>query len=223
MRRTDWRVMPMVCLPRKMRAAGIATALAALLMHPAIVFASAEFTRSHPIGNFQNLFSTDDYPSDALRNNVEGTVRYILNVAPDGSIAACTVASSSGSAELDAVTCDLLSKRARFEPARDENGQPVDSTYSGQMTWRIPKDAEGFQVRPFSVVVDFDVGADGTVKNCHARAVPELPATQNPCPNMSKVVFPDVAEAAKAGSHGRHVTFRNEVIISDIANSPAKR
>jgi TonB family protein len=85
------------------------------------------------------LFSSDDYPAEALRAGEQGTVAFQLEVGADGSVAACTVTSSSGSASLDSTTCRLLRERARFTPARDSSGKPVSDTVVSRITWRIPE------------------------------------------------------------------------------------
>lgn len=201
-------------LHRKRAISGLlAVSFLASLLQATGALASADFTPARPVSNFQHLFSTDDYPASALRNNISGTVGYMVTVAADGTIAECTVTTTSGSNELDATTCNLLSQRARFDPARDENGQPVISNYSGRMTWQIPN---GFPVIPRSVLVEFDVTADGKVENCQAHATPATPQVDQACNNIKEVIFPDAGEATKAPPHRRHVIFRDEVTIRDI-------
>jgi protein TonB len=46
----------------------------------------------------------------------------------------------SGNAELDAATCKLVTQRARFNPAKDGEGQLTSSSYSNRVKWVIPKD-----------------------------------------------------------------------------------
>lgn len=96
--------------------------------------------RATPRGQPQSWASSDDYPSASLRNNEEGTVRYRLDVGPDGKVAACTVTSSSGHPALDQTTCRVLQRRARFNPAKDSSGQAVASVFSSSVRWQIPKD-----------------------------------------------------------------------------------
>lgn len=61
--------------------------------------------------------SYDDYPAIAKREGRGGAVGFRLTVAPDGGVTACQTMSSSGHADLDAATCALLTRRARFEPS----------------------------------------------------------------------------------------------------------
>jgi protein TonB len=88
-------------------------------------------------GNLQNLFSGDDYPADAMRNEDQGTVGVSLSIGPDGRVTGCNVTSSSGSRSLDSATCRILRSRARFTPAKLSNGQPTTDTYSQRITWRL--------------------------------------------------------------------------------------
>ncbi|MBV9930892.1 MAG: energy transducer TonB [Alphaproteobacteria bacterium] len=93
---------------------------------------------AHPLGRgLVSLISTDDYPLAALRADEQGNVTVRLDIDAAGSVSACTVVQSSGSASLDAATCALLRERARFSPARDRRGRPVPDTYSQTVNWRI--------------------------------------------------------------------------------------
>ena len=88
--------------------------------------------------NLNSYFSTDDYPAGALRNNEQGTTGFSLTIGPSGRVDACSVTSSSGSSALDQATCRILRSRARYTPARDENGNPTSGRDSGRVTWRLP-------------------------------------------------------------------------------------
>jgi TonB family protein len=88
------------------------------------------------------LFSADDYPADALRKKEEGTARAKLTVGTDGRVKDCAIVESSNSPALDAATCNILVRRAKFTPARDSNGNPVEDTYvTPPISWRIDEDA----------------------------------------------------------------------------------
>ena len=96
--------------------------------------------RASPRGKMQDLVTADDYPSASLRNNEEGVTRYRLDVGADGKVVACTVTGSSGHPALDDASCRLLTRRARFNPAKDSSGQAVGSVWSQSVRWQIPKD-----------------------------------------------------------------------------------
>jgi periplasmic protein TonB len=84
------------------------------------------------------IFSYDDYPPEALRNGWEGTVQAELTVNEQGAVEICRIIQSSGHEVLDAATCGLIIRRARFTPAKDESGKPIkDTVTSPPINWRI--------------------------------------------------------------------------------------
>jgi protein TonB len=80
------------------------------------------------------------YPPEALKQHHEGRVVVKLAIGTHGLVHGCTVTQSSGYAELDKATCDILQKRARFNPARDSAGNAVEDTYTQSVNWRLPDD-----------------------------------------------------------------------------------
>lgn len=72
-----------------------------------------------------HMWTPDDYPRDALQKGESGRVSFVLDVNSEGRVTACTITASSGSSSLDEATCRLARRRARFEPARDEQ-RPAD-------------------------------------------------------------------------------------------------
>ncbi|HYD11641.1 MAG TPA: TonB family protein [Allosphingosinicella sp.] len=90
--------------------------------------------------NLNSYFSADDYPAAALRGNDQGTTGFSLTIGANGRVENCTVTSSSGSAALDQATCRILRSRARYTPARDQNGNPTSGRDSGRVTWRLPSE-----------------------------------------------------------------------------------
>ena len=93
-----------------------------------------------PKGNPANWATTNDYPSRALREEREGTTGFRVTVGPDGRVTSCDVTSSSGSSDLDDATCANVTRRARFTPAMDGEGNPTTGSYSNRIRWVIPKD-----------------------------------------------------------------------------------
>ncbi|MEQ1498137.1 MAG: TonB family protein [Novosphingobium sp.] len=90
-----------------------------------------------PRGDSARWLTTDDYPRRGLINQREGRVGYRLSIDSAGRATACTVTKSSGFPELDEATCQLLPRRARFDPARND-GAAVRGSYAGSVTWRLP-------------------------------------------------------------------------------------
>jgi protein TonB len=79
--------------------------------------------------------SLADYPPALRRAGIGGRVEVHINVAPNGRVSRCMVARSSGSPELDAITCRLLSQRYRYDPARDARGQAVPDLVGESHLW----------------------------------------------------------------------------------------
>jgi protein TonB len=80
---------------------------------------------------------SSDYPDSAYRARRGGTVHLRFTVAPTGRISDCTVTRSSGSRELDSVTCRLILRRFRYRPARNAEGRPIASTVVGEHVWEV--------------------------------------------------------------------------------------
>lgn len=82
--------------------------------------------------------TTEDYRGNWIRQEMTGKARFRLEIAADGRVAGCTVTGSSGHPELDAATCALVSRRAKFQPARGSEGEPVAGSYSNAIDWQLP-------------------------------------------------------------------------------------
>ena len=91
-----------------------------------------------PEGSLPRLFSTDDYPSEALRNNESGTVGALVWVEITGRISTCAIIESSGSTALEQTTCDILKRRSRFAPAKDAAGKAVRAPMFTRIRWLLP-------------------------------------------------------------------------------------
>ena len=92
-----------------------------------------------PRGNPGRWASQRDYPSRALREEREGTTRFRVSVGTNGRVTNCSVTGSSGHNDLDEATCKLVSRRGRFRPATDGNGDEVSGTWSNAVRWQIPQ------------------------------------------------------------------------------------
>jgi TonB family protein len=87
------------------------------------------------------IFIEEDYPVLALKNNEQGRVSVEWEVAEDGIAESCRVTQSSGSATLDDATCRIITRRIRYDPARDANGVPVRSTDKMTTVWALPEES----------------------------------------------------------------------------------
>jgi len=89
-------------------------------------------------GDLRTLFSGDDYPASAQAASAEGTARASLTIGTDGRVTGCSITQSTGNGALDAATCSILRRRAKFVPARDSNGNPTTDTVSTpSIVWRL--------------------------------------------------------------------------------------
>jgi protein TonB len=128
--------------------------------------ASAHPSPATPSGHPGEWASDNDYPTAALRDNVQGDVRFVLTIGADGVPTQCEISASSGNADLDGTTCTLMLQRARFNPATDANGRPTHGTYTSSVRWRIPDEGKAALPPPGSETVEYDVLPDGSVANC---------------------------------------------------------
>ena len=92
-----------------------------------------------PRNNPGGWLSNNDYRPSWVRQELTGLASFRLEIAANGRVTDCTVTGSTGHRELDAATCRLVTKRARFEPARGSNGEAVAGTYTGSVLWQLPR------------------------------------------------------------------------------------
>lgn len=64
-----------------------------------------------------------------------GEVTVWYTVQPNGRVTDCRVAIPSGNATRDRLTCELIEKRWRYEPARNAAGEPVASETGWKQRW----------------------------------------------------------------------------------------
>jgi protein TonB len=83
-----------------------------------------------------------DLPKDlvAEHRDAEVGVRYYVGV--DGRVSGCTVTRTSGSQQVDTLTCRLIEERFRFRPSLDGNGHPVRSIIVETHSWEYDRRAE---------------------------------------------------------------------------------
>jgi len=79
-----------------------------------------------------------DYPRGLSEAGISGTVSVRYRVGVDGRVSNCLVTHSSGSDALDTLTCQLIERRFRFRPSRDEEGHTVPSIIVENHSWIIP-------------------------------------------------------------------------------------
>jgi TonB family protein len=88
------------------------------------------------------------YPKSALGRGEEGDVLFRIGLNKLGEVESCTVTGSSGYADLDTATCDLMVEHAVFGILRDTEGWKVATVNDGQVSWRLPPGAPRPMVPP---------------------------------------------------------------------------
>lgn len=101
------------------------------------VSAATESSQSPQLRNPQALITYEDYPTESVRRNEYGIVSIVITVSAEGKVSSCQVTESSGFATLDLATCSLYKKRARFEPAKDAEGLPIEGKYRLSSSWGL--------------------------------------------------------------------------------------
>jgi protein TonB len=79
----------------------------------------------------------ENYPTRAIREEVEGTVGVRVTVTSEGRATNCQVTRSSGSSVLDQAACRGMERYARFNPALDNAGNDTTGSYSTSITYRL--------------------------------------------------------------------------------------
>lgn len=76
-----------------------------------------------------------EYRRFAATGIAYGSVAISIRVNPDGSVSNCRIARSSGSAQADALMCQLTEQYVRFRPARDPYGRPIAQDVTWVPNW----------------------------------------------------------------------------------------
>ena len=93
---------------------------------------------ARPANNARAWVTQSDYRSSWISRDYAGTVGFRLNVGASGRVEGCSVTQSSGVAALDEATCQLVTRRARFDPAKNGEGRAVAGSYNGAVRWQLP-------------------------------------------------------------------------------------
>jgi TonB family protein len=118
--------------------AAIAAAIAIWTLQQRAIEDTGQRPAQSAKGEIRTLFSSDDYPDEALQHGDQGKVQARLSINTHGRVTHCSIIRSSRHASLDNATCNILKRRAQFAPARDANGKAVpDSVVTPLITWLL--------------------------------------------------------------------------------------
>jgi periplasmic protein TonB len=90
-------------------------------------------------GDPRTWITNDDYPPEAIREEKQGVSGIAWTINEQGRVENCHVVSSSGSSELDDTACKLVTRRGKYAPAKDQNGNPIKQTASIRFRWVLPQ------------------------------------------------------------------------------------
>ena len=90
-------------------------------------------------GDPAQWITNDDYPPSSIRAEEQGTTAIKWTINTQGRVENCAVTSSSGSSALDRAACAALTLRGRYSPALDQAGNPIASSSSRRVVWRLPE------------------------------------------------------------------------------------
>ena len=87
--------------------------------------------------NPSHWLSRADYPRDMLWKGSESEVNVRLLIDASGKVTKCTSLSHYEAPEFNRISCEKITKRARFEPAELADGTKVPSYYIQRVVFRI--------------------------------------------------------------------------------------
>lgn len=91
--------------------------------------------RATPTESPGNWLGSNDFPNKSLMQGHNGIVRFRIDVDPAGLPSGCRILYRTNPDEFADLSCKLLLKRARFNPALDAAGRPVKSYYINTIRW----------------------------------------------------------------------------------------
>jgi TonB family protein len=92
-----------------------------------------------PIKDWASYVSTYDYPVSAVISRDQGETHALIDVGVDGQASNCRIIRSSGHEQLDKTTCMVVTERARYEPARNSNGEFIRAPLYLTFRWEMPR------------------------------------------------------------------------------------
>lgn len=84
-----------------------------------------------------NWVTDNDYPTGPLMRGQQGVVNFRLSVDSSGAVTACNIQQSTRPAEFDEAVCKALTRRAKFHPALDAQGNTLASYYPGTFVFMM--------------------------------------------------------------------------------------
>ena len=90
-----------------------------------------------PLSSPATWLDSADYPQGSLWKGNNGIVQFRLNIGQDGSVEGCHILYRTNPDEFADLSCKLILKRAKFQPAVDADGKPARSFYVQKVRWMV--------------------------------------------------------------------------------------
>jgi TonB family protein len=194
------------------------TAVACVWLVPSVVGAQPP-KHSMPaaiLGDPGEWFGPDQYPKDALRAERQGRVIADVLVSVSGAALGCTIEVSSGTTSLDKATCDIALAHATFNPARDDKGRPIVSTFRLPVNWTLPDEIPAVEAKTATLAsaTEVQVTADEGGMGVSCRTVSRVGDVPDPCAYFkpgTRMARPYVRDGRPVGST---ITFKTSSSIT---------
>lgn len=95
-------------------------------------------SRPEPKNSPGNWARSSDYPESALASGGQALINFMLLIDSNGTPVKCIVQRGTAAKSFRDRSCELLLRRARFDPAINAEGRPVSSYYLNKIRWIIP-------------------------------------------------------------------------------------
>lgn len=89
--------------------------------------------------DWTNYVSSEDYPKMAVYARAGGETRLLIDVGTDGKGSNCRIIVPSGRAELDQMSCRILTERAEYEPGQNLARELVKAPFYAVFRWEMPR------------------------------------------------------------------------------------
>ena len=182
--------------------------MSALLFWFAAAAASAAPAIATP--QLNELFTTDDYPAEALRRNQQGVVDARIKIDAGGAVIDCAIANSSGSKLLDSTTCAVIRSRAHYPPVADSDHPDLIRTDHAKIKWVIPLPEVEPVISRLITLVD-PLGKPGP---CRSEPEGEYDMAKA-CNNLLRFLAEDIKRDGTDNYINREYLFENGMLPGD--------
>lgn len=111
-----------------------------------IALAASQISMPLPL-RVVGVFSPNDMPAYVQSDGINRFIPARITIRPDGKVQDCGWERTSGDAKLDALTCAIILKRARFGPSKWVDGTPAYAILRTGISWSIGGPASEKELR----------------------------------------------------------------------------